>query len=194
MSLRIIGGSFKGRLLKAPTGPLARPTMSMMRKAVFDICQSEIEGARFLDLFSCSGAMGIEALSRGASHSTFIEKDKKTFHLLLENLKILNVQNQATAFLGDVFSQVKRLSSSYDIIYIDPPYPLTESPDKPILSLLNFLDKSSLLEPFCTLFLEERAPGFFSPKNFTFQKLQYKNTRQFGSSLLHQFTYETTSN
>lgn len=81
MSLRIIGGSFKGRLLKAPTGPLSRPTMSIMRKAVFDICQSVIEDAHFLDLFACSGAMGIEALSRGAAHATFIEKDKKNYKL-----------------------------------------------------------------------------------------------------------------
>lgn len=188
MSLRIIGGSFKGRPLKAPTGPLARPTMSMMRKAVFDICQANIEDSSFLDLFSCSGAMGIEALSRGASHSTFIEKDKKTFHLLLENLKTLQIEKNATALLGDVFSLVKRLKTPYDIIYIDPPYPLMESATNPVSALLTFLDQSDLLSSSCTLFLEERAPGFFSEKSFSFQKLRYKNTRQFGSSLLHQLT------
>ncbi len=187
MSLRIIGGAFKGRLLKAPTGPLARPTMSMMRKSVFDICQSYIDGAHFLDVFACSGAMGLEALSRGASHATFIEKDRKTLQLLQENVKTLGVEKQATVLSGDVFALVKKLSSTYDIIYIDPPYPLTESPQKPILGLLHFLDESNLLAKSATIFLEERAPGSFDPKALTFQKLQHKNTRKFSSSLLHQF-------
>ncbi len=188
MSLRIIGGTFKGRLLKAPTGPLARPTMSMMRKSVFDICQSYIEDSHFLDLFACSGAMGIEALSRGASHATFVEKDKKTLSLLLENIKTLGLEKQSTVLSGDVFSVVKRLPSVYDIIYIDPPYPLAESPEKPILGLLHFLDESPFLSKSCHLFLEERAPGSFKPESSTFQNLRYKNTRQFGSSLLHQLT------
>ena len=187
MSLRIIGGIFKGRLLKAPTGPLARPTMSMMRKSVFDICQSYISDAHFLDLFACSGAMGIEALSRGASHATFIEKDKKTLQLLHENIKTLGIEKQTTVLSGDALTLVKKLTSTYDIIYIDPPYPLTESPQKPILNLLHFLDESSLLAKSATLFLEERAPGCVDPSSIAFQQLQYKNTRQFGASLLHQF-------
>jgi len=187
MSLRIIGGTFKGRLLKAPTDSLARPTMSMIRKSVFDICLSYIEDAHFLDLFACSGAMGLEALSRGASHTTFIEKDRKTFRLLQENVKTLGVEKQVTALSGDVFTLVKKLLSTYNIIYIDPPYPLTESPQKPVLGLLHFLDESNLLGTSATLFLEERAPGCFDPKSRNFQKLRYKNTRRFGSSLLHQF-------
>ena len=188
MSLRIIGGSLKGRILKAPTGPLARPTMSMMRKAVFDICQSYIQNAHFLDLFACSGAMGIEALSRGASHATFIEKDKKTLHYLIENIKTLDLQEKSTCLCGDVLLQIKRLALTYDIVYIDPPYPLTERPDKPILDLLHTLDQSSFLSNSCTLFLEERAPGLFSKESFSFQNLHHKNTRQFGASLLHQLT------
>jgi 16S rRNA (guanine966-N2)-methyltransferase len=186
MSTRILGGSLKGRLLKSPTGPLARPTTSIMRKSVFDICQSYINDSHFLDLFACSGAMGIEALSRGAAHSTFIEKDRKTFQLLMENLKNLELQEKSTALSGDSFSLIKKLSSKYNIIYIDPPYPLIESPNSPILGLLKLIDQSSFLSEFCTVFLEERAPGTFNSDSLVFQNLRHKNTRQFGSSLLHQ--------
>jgi 16S rRNA (guanine966-N2)-methyltransferase len=190
MSLRITGGSFKGRLLKAPTGPLSRPTMSIMRKAVFDICQSVIEEANFLDLFACSGAMGIEALSRGAAHSTFIEKDKKTAGYLIENIKSLGLEKQTTVFLGDVLTQLKRLKKEYHILYIDPPYPFTESPDKPLEKLLTFFDQSSLLVPNSLVFVEERAPGSLLP-SLPLTHLKYKNTRQFGSSLLHQWEHRS---
>jgi 16S rRNA (guanine966-N2)-methyltransferase len=71
MTLRIIGGQFKNRLLKAPKGSKTRPTLAILRKAVFDMLQFTIPDARFLDLFAGSGVMGIEALSRGAGHAAF---------------------------------------------------------------------------------------------------------------------------
>jgi 16S rRNA (guanine966-N2)-methyltransferase len=190
MSLRITGGSFKGRLLKAPTGPLSRPTMSVMRKAVFDICQSVIEEAIFLDLFACSGAMGIEAISRGALHATFIEKDKKTAGYLIENIKMLQIEKQTTLLLGDVLTQLKRLKPLYHILYIDPPYPFTESADKPLEKLLRFFDTSSLLAENSLIFIEERAPGTLCA-SLPLSHLLYKNTRQFGSSLLHQWEFSS---
>lgn len=188
MSLCIIGGAFKGRLLKAPTGPLSRPTMSVMRKAVFDICQSVIENANFLDLFACSGAMGFEAISRGAAHATFIEKDKKTAGYLIENIKTLGLEQQTTLLIGDVFTQLKRLKAPYHVLYIDPPYPVTESSDKPIEKLITFFDQSSLFVENSLLFVEERTPGTKLPF-LPLTHLVFKNTRQFGSSLLHQWEY-----
>lgn len=192
MSLRIIGGTFKNRLLKSPTTSLTKPTMSMVRKSVFDICQMCIEDAYFLDLFACSGAMGIEALSRGAKQATFIEKDRKAMRCLEENINTLSLQEQASLVCADVFSHIKKLQEqkkTYDIVYIDPPYPLVESPDKPLIALLEFLDKSSLLTPSSLVFLEERAPGFFTPSSLTFSRLKHKNTRKFASTLLHQLTF-----
>lgn len=190
MSLRVIGGAFKGRLLKAPTGPLSRPTMSIMRKAVFDICQSIIGDAHFLDLFACSGAMGIEAVSRGAAHATFIEKDRKSANYLIENIKILGIEKQTTLWIGDAFAQLKRLQTSYQIVYIDPPYPFTEDPSRPIEKLLTFLDQSKLLLENSLVFIEERTPGTGLP-SLPLTYLAYKNTRQFSSSLLHQWEYHT---
>jgi len=188
MSLRILGGHFKNRILKSPSTLLTKPTMSLVRKSVFDICQPFIEQAHFLDLFACSGAMGIEALSRGAKQATFIEKDRKAVHCLRENLKTLGLELQATVLQGDVFSLINTLSTSYQIIYIDPPYSLIDKVHPSILSLLEQLATSpSLLASPSLLFLEERAPGVLSPQNLSLLPLLYKNTRRFGDTLLHQW-------
>ena len=187
-SLRIIGGRFKNHPLKSPSGSLTRPTMSLMRKAVFDICQMQIEGAHFLDLFACSGAMGIEALSRGAHHSTFIEKDRRTVQTLQENLKNLGLMAQSTVLIGDVFSMVPRLNPDLliDLIYIDPPYPFMEDPKKPILSLLQLLEQKAPTTSQTILFLEERAPGGIHSCLESLTQFTLKNSRRFGGSILHQ--------
>ncbi len=187
MSLRILGGSLKGRELKMPAGATLRPTMSVMRKALFDICSFHIEEAHVLDVFAGSGSIGIEALSRGATHVTFIEKERKTVQVLLQNLINLEMQGKATVLCGDVFLQVKKLSSSFDLIYIDPPYPLVERADKPIEALMHFFDESSLLHKGAMIFLEERAPGCFSKDSFIAKRLLWKSSRRFGSSILHQW-------
>lgn len=191
MSLRIIGGEFKGRPLKSPSESLTKPTLSLMRKSVFDICQGIIEDSHFLDLFACSGSMGIEAISRGARHATFIEKDRKTSKVLLENIKSFNLEEKTDLLTADVFTTIKTLKKApYDIIYIDPPYPISKEPNSPVLSLLHFLDTSSLLAPQSTLFVEEGAPGALHPEKETFERLRYKNSRKFGAALLHQLFVE----
>ena len=187
MSLTIIGGRFKGRSLISPQGALTKPTLALMRKSVFDICQGYLEDSRFLDLFACSGAMGLEALSRGASHATFIEKDRRTCQTLIKNIDLLGVKEQTTVLCADAFSVVPSLQGlPYDIIYIDPPYPISKIPNSPVLSLIHALDTSSLLSPSCLLFVEEEAPGALPLSQELFNHLSYKNSRKFGASLLHQ--------
>lgn len=191
MSLRIIGGEFKGRPLKSPRESFTKPTLSLMRKSVFDICQSYIDGSRFLDLFACSGAMGIEAISRGASFATFIEKDRKTAKVLLENIKAFHLEEKTTLITADVFTAILKLKTTpYDIIYIDPPYPISQLPNSPVIPLLHFLDTSDLLSPSCLIFVEEGAPGSLFLEKETFKNLHYKNNRKFGAALLHQLLLE----
>jgi 16S rRNA (guanine966-N2)-methyltransferase len=193
MSLRIIGGTFKNRLLKCPNTVLTKPTMSLMRKSVFDICQGHLENSYFLDLFACSGAMGIEALSRGAAHATFIEKDRKALAALKENIKTFELEKQTTVLLGDVFSLIPTLEKEgifYDIVYIDPPYPLVQRQDHPILALLQTLDALPILKDSSLVFLEEGAPGVFTADSLSFTNLKHKNTRRFGDSLLHQLIFK----
>ena len=191
MSLAIIGGEFKGRPLKSPQESFTKPTLSLMRKSVFDICQSYIGDCRFLDLFACSGAMGIEAISRGASHATFIEKDRKTSKVLLENIKSFNLEKKTDLLIADVFTAILTLKQApYDIVYIDPPYPISKGPNSPVLSLLHFLDTSTLLSSSGLVFVEEGAPGTLHLEKQTFQRLRYKNSRKFGAALLHQLFVE----
>ncbi|MEI6243088.1 MAG: 16S rRNA (guanine(966)-N(2))-methyltransferase RsmD, partial [Chlamydiota bacterium] len=127
--LRIIGGLFKSRQIKAPKTSFVRPTSSSLRESVFNICQNRIEGANFLDLFGGSGAMGLEALSRKAAHVTFVDNSKEAVSVIEENIRALGVQDFTKVFLGDVFTILKRLGKSgtvFDIVYIDPPYRLYE--------------------------------------------------------------------
>ena len=189
MTLRILGGDLKNRLLKTPKGPFSKPTMSLLRKAVFDMCQGKIEGASFLDLFACSGAMGIEALSRGASHATFLEKDRKTCHLLHENIALYHLEAKSTLLCSDVFSQIRKLEGSYDILYIDPPYPLLSDPKNPILSLFQVFEEGNLCNDSAWILLEEGAPGQFLSRIPVFSRIFLKDTRRFGSTLLHRFIF-----
>ena len=94
MGLRILGGTFRNRLLKSPKGEQTRPTLAVMRKSVFDILQTQIEGAAFLDLYAGSGAMGLEALSRGASHATFVDANRFALSCIEDNICLLKVENQ----------------------------------------------------------------------------------------------------
>lgn len=94
MSLKITGGDLKGRNLRSLPSCKARPTTSMLRQALFNILQNQIEGSLFLDLFAGSGIMGIEALSRGARGAVFVEKELKTAKKIVENLKELKLEDQ----------------------------------------------------------------------------------------------------
>ncbi len=190
MSLKIIGGTFKGRSLKSPpTSQLSKPTTSLARKAVFDMCQSIIEESRFLDLFACSGAMGIEALSRGAAFATFVEKERKTAHVLRENLKLLQIENKASVVCQDVFKALPSLTGPYTIIYLDPPYSLIKDKKNSFLTLLRFLDESPLLAEEGVLFIEEGLPSSFEEQDLSLTRLKHKSTRRLSAATLHQLTF-----
>ncbi len=186
MSLRVLGGKYRSLLLQSPRGAQTRPTTSMVRKAVFDIIQNSIEDSRFLDLFAGSGAMGIEALSRGATHATFVESQKDALRCIKANLTALKLEKEATVYSYDVFDVLKKLEKkgeSFDIIYADPPYHLTSIYSE----LLAYLDASLLLSKGGILFLESLSP---SPlKNMDLEHLVLIDQRRFGTSLLHQYHF-----
>jgi 16S rRNA (guanine966-N2)-methyltransferase len=190
MSLRIIGGEFRNRLLKAPKGIKTRPTLAILRKAVFDMLQFTIQEAHFLDLFAGSGLMGIEALSRGAARACFIDKDRTAIRCIEENLKVLGLQDKAEVLLLDASAALHRFAkkkSTFDVIYIDPPYPLSQT--TPILQdLLQFIDTHSLLAPQGHLLIEETTPSKLS-NEMPLNTLRFVNTRQFSDSLLHQYIH-----
>ncbi|MBS0621264.1 MAG: 16S rRNA (guanine(966)-N(2))-methyltransferase RsmD [Verrucomicrobia bacterium] len=183
MSLRILGGRFRARTLKSPKGEGTRPTLAILRKAVFDILQQEVPESRFLDLFAGSGAMGLEALSRGALHATFVEKNPAAFRLIQENVRLLSVENESTLYCMDAELALKKMTKAgelFDVIYIDPPYAKQSLP-----KWLQYFDTSSLLSPGGTLLLEEGAPSTLGP--LVLSRLTHVSTRTFSRSTLHQF-------
>jgi len=122
-SVRIIAGDFKGRRIKTPATDKVRPTADRVREAWFNILQGSIPGARVLDLFAGSGALGFEALSRGAVSVDFVEKHTASLRVLHANASLLNVEGQVTIHRTDALRFTERLhASAYDVAFADPPY------------------------------------------------------------------------
>jgi 16S rRNA (guanine966-N2)-methyltransferase len=187
--VKIIGGTCRGRLLKTPKGEKTRPTLAILRKAVFDILHTHVEGAHILDLYAGSGAMGLEGLSRGAHHATFVETDRNAFRCIEENTRLLGLQDQCTLLSYDVLLALKKMakeSHQYDIIYVDPPY-APAAKHHLLQDILLFLDTHPLLRPEGRLFLEEATPPTLNVHALSLSQLIHVDTRTFSRSALHQF-------
>jgi 16S rRNA (guanine966-N2)-methyltransferase len=125
--VRIIAGKYKGRRLKAPTWDGLRPTSDKLRETLFNILAPRIEGARVLDGYAGTGAVGIEALSRGAGHVTFVEKDRRAVRLIEENLAGCGVNADYTIEARDLIAALRqRAGAAFDVIWLDPPYDSTD--------------------------------------------------------------------
>ena len=123
--MRIIAGSRKGARIFAPKGRETRPTGDRVREAAFNLIgPGVVEDATVLDLFAGSGAMGLEALSRGAAHATFVESDREACRTINRNLDKLGL-DRATVLCQDVLTALRtdaRAGTSYDLVLVDPPY------------------------------------------------------------------------
>lgn len=125
LAVRVIAGEHRGRRLRTVAGPALRPTLDRVREAIFSILGDEVPGARVVDLFAGTGALGIEALSRGAAFSTFVDRDAHALGVLRENLAELRIASRAAVVRGDLPADLKRVLSAhgpFDIILADPPY------------------------------------------------------------------------
>ena len=122
MSVRVIGGDAKGRILKSPTGQKTRPTSNLVRSAIFSMLEPYINSARVLDLFSGTGALGVEALSRGAEWVDFFESDARQCSAIKDNLKSLDYSTFGQVHRAPAERAVSMMEGSYDVILMDPPY------------------------------------------------------------------------
>src|SRR3982750_4590828 len=120
--MRVIAGRFKGRRLKTPTWDGLRPTSDKRRETLFNILASRVEGARVLDGFAGTGAIGIEALSRGAAHVTFVEQDSRAVALIEANLALCGVAADYNVRRGEVLATLRQQDAAFDLILLDPPY------------------------------------------------------------------------
>jgi 16S rRNA (guanine966-N2)-methyltransferase len=123
--MRVIAGRYRGRRLQAPPGDATRPTSDRVREALFSVLADRVDGARVLDLFAGSGALGIEALSRGAAEATFVDTAPSSIRAVKANLAALDAvadvrRADARRFLGSASAAARQ----YDLVFLDPPYRL----------------------------------------------------------------------
>ena len=149
--MRVIAGTAKRLQLKTPEGLNTRPTTDRIKETLFNMISADILGSVFLDLFSGSGAIGIEALSRGAKKAVFIENNNKALKCLKENLEHTNLGSKAQVISRDAMIGLKSLEGNLtaDYIFIDPPY--ESGLEKKVLEVLS---KSSIINSESTIIVE----------------------------------------
>ena len=142
--MRITGGIHRGRILTVPEGLEVRPTQDRVREALFNILMHDIAGSRFLDLFAGSGAVGLEALSRGAASATFVELNARHISFIRTNATMLKIAPQIVQ--ADAYRYVSDFSGiPFDIAYADPPYALGE--EKGFLEMAATLAARDVIRP-----------------------------------------------
>ncbi len=130
--MRIIAGTARGRKIEAPEGKNTRPTLDRVRENLFNILQMKIRGSRVLDLFAGSGALSIEALSRGAESATLVDSDRNANRIQKKNMESLGFAGQAEVMLRDwkqAAAELIRDGRQYDLVFLDPPYRMTDLRD-----------------------------------------------------------------
>lgn len=185
--MRVVTGEAKGRRLKAPKTMGTRPIIDRVKTALFDILSTEVEDARFLDLFGGTGSVGIEALSRGAAQATFIEMNYKVLKLLRENLAITRLADRAETLHSDAFKFLQAHASSlalnsertYDIVYVAPPQYQGMA-----ARALELLDHSSLLMPEGLVIVQIHPRERAGVAAVECQRLTLTDERRYGSTLL----------
>lgn len=171
--MRVISGLRRGLKLNAPQGIHTRPTTDRVKESVFNIIQFSFPTERVLDLFAGSGALGIEALSRGANHCIFVDADASAFRLVKENLHLARFEEQATVLNQQAETFLASCNEGFDVIFLDPPY--NRGFLKPILDIIV---QKSLLNEDGTLVIETELGGEeIPPTPFAVKKsVAYGNT------------------
>lgn len=167
--LRIIGGEWRGRKLRFPDAPNLRPTPDRVRETIFNWLMPVIHGARCLDLFAGSGALGLEALSRGAAFTTFVDSHNKATQALQGHLDLLAANNKAEVIQMDSVKFLNKAAQAYNLVFLDPPYHLDfMGKVVPLLEENNWLTENAMLY----LEIEKRQSLPELPANW--QKLKEK--------------------
>ena len=154
--MRIVAGTFRSRQLKSLKGLALRPTSDRLRETLFNILGARVEGSRFLDLFAGSGAIGIEAISRGAVSAVFVENHSAAVRLIRANLASLRIESGARVVLAEVAAAIRTLEklpdTAFDFIFLDPPY----AEEKQYEGTLRALEKSLLAGESTIVIAEHR--------------------------------------
>ena len=157
--MRVIAGTYRSRILESLKGLALRPTSDRLRETLFDVLGASVAGSRFIDLFAGTGAIGIEALSRGAAEAVFVENHPPAVALIRRNLESLGIRTGATVLstealrgLEKLASRQKGTTSGFDIVFLDPPYAAA----KEYARVLEFLGSTELVAPGGVVVVEHR--------------------------------------
>ena len=157
--MRVIAGMYRSRILKSLKGLTLRPTSDRLRETLFNVLGQSVAGARFVDVFAGTGAVGMEALSRGASEVVFIENHPPAAALIHKNLASLGVRSGTTVLVMDALRGLEKLAASsqrgmapFDFVFLDPPYAAAEDYRR----VLCWLESASFLGPLSMVIAEHR--------------------------------------
>jgi 16S rRNA (guanine(966)-N(2))-methyltransferase RsmD len=184
MSLRITAGVLRGRTIQTVPGQAVRPSPSMLREALFNMIGPVIQGCRFLDLCAGSGAVGIEALSRGAAHATLVDNHPASLAAIRRNLETLGLPGRATTLRRDAaraLAELARRGERFDVAFLDPPYDTGT-----VAACVRADGLRAIIPPRCRLYVQQRrgaaqpdAPGW-----------RLVDERRFGDTALTTFERE----
>lgn len=178
--MRITGGAFRSRALRAPRGQATRPTSDRVREALFGILSSSgaLDGVRVLDLYAGTGALALEALSRGASEATLVEVSREALDVIRANLRSLAVEERVQVVAGDVRDAVRRLRGPFDLVLADPPWSLVEQGE--VSRALGLLATHGALTERAVVVLEHSSRSL--PP--AIERLAARETRRYGDTSL----------
>lgn len=182
--MRVIAGEFKGRRLQAPGGRTTRPTADQVRVALLDALTPWLPDARVLDLYAGAGGVGLEALSRGAAHATFVERDARAVHALEVNVRVLGVGRRARILRRDAGRAIEALARTgerFTVVFLDPPYEVAAD------EALDRLAGGGLVEPGGVAVAQHLTKR---PPRDRFGPLAVTRTRRFGETTLTFFRAE----
>lgn len=156
--MRIVGGEARGRRLFAPEGTDTRPTADRVRESLFNILSQRVRGARVLDLFAGSGALSLEAISRGAQGAVLVELDRVAAGVIRRNIELMRAEGVARLLQMDYVRAIGQLSGAFDIVFMDPPYRMLEAYGEAARRLRD----GGLLSPGAVLLMEHRSKSDLS--------------------------------
>lgn len=182
--MRIIGGKYRGKKLHSVRGTSTRPTSDRTREAIFNIIAHQVRGARVLDLFAGTGALGLEALSRGAQSAVFIDNNHQSLTVLRDNLAGLSLQRPTNIIQWDLTRNLDCLHSipqTFDLVFMDPPY------NKNLITpVLGHLHISQALENGALIIVEHSRHEPVQPDPLGFEIVDH---RRYGKTLVSFFNY-----
>ncbi len=178
--MRVISGIRRGHKLKSPDGIHTRPTTDRVKESVFNLIQLHLPAGQVLDLFAGSGAMGIEAISRGTQRAVFVEKDRSAFRLLTENLQATRLTESATLENRDALQYLAGAVDAFDIIFLDPPY--NQGLLRPVAEQIA---RRSLLTPKGIIVVETEVGG----ETFSHPFFALRKQAKYGKTMISVFEY-----